>query len=490
MAREHFDVIVIGAGLSGIDAGVHLQRQNPDKSFVILEGRAQLGGTWDLFRYPGIRSDSDMYTLGFPFKPWTGDKAIADGATILEYLNETAREYGLDRKMRFNHRVVALAWSSDDARWTLDIETPQGRTQFSCGFVLACAGYYRYEQGFTPDFAGVESFRGRIVHPQSWTDDIDYAGKRVVVIGSGATAVTLVPELAKTAAHVTMVQRTPTYMVALPGRDGVARALMRLLPRKAAFFLTRWKNVALATAFYKYCRARPDVARRRLLALVRAKLGAGYDVEKHFAPPYRPWEQRLCVVPDGDFFEAVKDGRASIVTDRIARITDAGLALESGATLDADLIVTATGLILQPLGGARVTIDGAPLDLGATYYYRGAMFSGVPNLAAVFGYVNASWTLRADLICDYVCRLLKTMDARGARIVTPVRAGAGGARREAWSDFSSGYFARAAGKFPVQDADKPWRLDQNYPRDFLDMRYGAIEDGVLRFSSPPTREAA
>lgn len=484
MASEYFDVIVIGAGLSGIDAGVHLQKQCPDKTFVILEGRERLGGTWDLFRYPGIRSDSDMYTLGYAFKPWVDDKAIADGGTILAYLNEAARDYGVDRKIRFSYRVVAASWSSAQAEWTLDVAHGDAIVQLRCGFVLACAGYYKYENGYTPDFPGVARFKGRIVHPQFWTPDIDYAGKRVVVIGSGATAVTLVPEMAKTAAHVTMAQRTPTYMVSLPARDGFARALRRFLPDGAAYAATRWKNVALSSLFYKFCRARPQAARRRLIALIREKLGPDYDVERHFSPPYNPWEQRLCVVPDNDFFDALKAGKASIVTDTIAHFTETGLAFESGATLEADLIVTATGLELQALGGALVRVDGAPFDPGKALYYKGAMFSGLPNLAAVFGYVNASWTLKADLICDYVCRLLKTMDAKGARIVTPA-AGDAQAASEAWVDFSSGYFQRAAGKFPMQGTQAPWRLNQNYLIDIYTMRRSPIEDGALAFSNPP-----
>ena len=401
MAGHDFDVLVVGAGISGICAGYHLQTTCPDRSYAILEARADIGGTWDLFRYPGIRSDSDMYTLGYSFKPWTHPKAIADGPAILAYLRETAREHGIDRKIRFRHVVKRASWSSAEARWTVDVERGETKelVRFTCSFLFMCSGYFDYAAGHTPAFPGIERFRGRVVHPQRWTDDVDYAGKRVVVIGSGATAVTLVPAMAETAAHVTMLQRSPTYVVSMPGEDRIANGLRRLLPARIAYALTRWKNVLFTLWFYRYCRRNPARARALITKWVARELGPDYDLSTHFNPRYNPWEQRVCLVPDGDLFAAMRRGRVSVVTDRIETFTETGVKLSSGAELDADLVVTATGLNLLLLGGLEATVDGTRVEFSKTFNYKGMMFSDVPNLALAVGYTNASWTLKAELIC-------------------------------------------------------------------------------------------
>ncbi|HUX23150.1 MAG TPA: NAD(P)/FAD-dependent oxidoreductase, partial [Burkholderiales bacterium] len=421
MTYEHVDVLVVGAGISGIGAGYYLQRDCPGRSYAILEARADIGGTWDLFRYPGIRSDSDMYTLGYAFRPWTGEKSIADGPSILAYLRETARAYGIDRRIRFGHRVKRAAWSSQTAQWTVEVERiASGETlRMRCNFLFMCSGYYDYAAGYTPQFDGVERYAGRIVHPQKWTEDIAYAGKRVVVIGSGATAVTLVPELAKRAAHVTMLQRSPTYVVARPSVDAGAARLRRHLPARLAHGLTRWKYVLLSTYFFNLCRRKPARAKALILGGVRKALGPGYDVGTHFTPRYKPWEQRLCLVPDGDLFKAIREKRVSVVTDGIDRFTETGLKLRSGTELAADLVVTATGLKLQLLSDVELTLDGARVDPAKTFTYKGMMYSGVPNFASSFGYTNASWTLKADLTCAYVCRLLNHMQRTGARSCVP-----------------------------------------------------------------------
>ena len=484
MALEHFDVLVVGAGLSGIGAAVHLQTRCPGRSVAILESRERLGGTWDLFRYPGVRSDSDMYTLGYAFRPWTDPKAIADGPAILRYVQDTAREHGIDRRIRFGHRVVRAAWDTPTARWTLDIERDgdAGSLRLSCGFLLMCSGYYRYDAGHTPDFAGRDTFRGRIVHPQHWTEDIAHAGQRVVVIGSGATAVTLVPALARSATHVTMLQRSPTWMVALPSEDRLANGLRRVLPARIAYAATRWKQVLLQTASFNLCRRRPKLARSLLLRGVRARLGPGHDIERHFTPRYNPWEQRLCLVPDADFFRALRSGKSSVVTDTIERFTETGIRLASGTELEADLIVTATGLDLQVLGGVALEVDGAPADLAKTLAYKGMMFSEVPNLVSVFGYTNASWTLKADLTCEYVCRLLNHMHERGLVQCTP-RNTDPTITAQPWIDFSSGYVQRSLALFAKQGSRAPWKLHQNYARDLLLLRFGKLDDGVLAFAA-------
>jgi monooxygenase len=482
---EHFDVLVVGAGLSGIGAGVHLQMHCPGRTFAVLEARERSGGTWDLFRYPGIRSDSDMYTLGYAFKPWEDAKAIADGPAILQYVREAASEHGIDRKIRFGHGVKSASWSTQDAVWTVEVERGERKepVRFTCNFLFMCAGYYRYAEGYTPEFPGIERFGGSIVHPQHWTDDIAYAGKRVVVIGSGATAVTLVPELAKKAAHVTMLQRSPTWVVARPSEDAMANRMRRYLPPRLAYGITRWKRVLLGMYFFNLCRRNPGRAKQLILGGVRAYLGPDYDIARHFTPRYNPWEQRLCLVPDGDLFRAIRAQRASVVTDESETFTEKGLKLKSGVELEADLIVTATGLNLEVLGGLHITVDGAPVDLARTLNYKGMMFSGVPNLASSFGYTNASWTLKSDLTCEYVCRLLNHMRKHGLRQCTP-RNNDPTISEEPWVDFSSGYFQRAMHKFPKQGSRLPWKLHQNYARDILMLRYGKLDDGAMAFSNP------
>jgi monooxygenase len=484
MDTEHVDVVVVGAGLSGVGAGYHLQTECPGKTYAILEARDAIGGTWDLFRYPGIRSDSDMYTLGYRFKPWTNPKAIADGPAILDYVRETAREHGIDRHIRFGHRVVRAEWSPRDARWTVHAQrTDTGETvTLTCGFVFMCSGYYRYDEGYTPEFAGTDRFPGPIVHPQHWPEDLDYAGKRVVVIGSGATAVTLVPALAETAAHVTMLQRSPSYIVSLPAEDPIAGFLRKVLPQRLAYVVVRWKNVLLTMASFQLSRRRPRIAKALVRKGIERQLPRGYDIDTHFKPAYNPWDQRLCLVPNGDLFEAIRNGSASVVTDRIETFTERGLRLASGAELDADVIVTATGLNLLALGGMEIVVDGREVKLPETMGYKGMMLSGVPNLAIALGYTNASWTLKCDLTCEYVCRLLNHMDANGYRHCTP-QVNDPTVKPEPFIDFNSGYILRSIDKFPRQGSKPPWRLYQNYARDIMTLRFGAVEDGAMEFSA-------
>jgi monooxygenase len=483
MSMEHVDVLIVGAGLSGVGAGVHLQANCPGKTYAILESRDAVGGTWDLFRYPGIRSDSDMYTLGYSFRPWVEAKAIADGSSILDYVRDTARDEGVDRHIRFNRRVVRAAWSTPQARWTVDVErTDTGETvRMTCGFLFTCTGYYRYDEGYTPDFPGIERFGGTLVHPQHWPEDLDYAGKRVVVIGSGATAVTLVPSMAETAAHVTMLQRSPSYVVSLPGTDPIADALRRRLPAKVAYPIVRWKNVLMTTAFFQLSRRAPKVARKLIRKGVERELPRGYDVDTHFNPTYDPWDQRVCLVPDGDLFRALRGGRASVATDRIETFTETGLKLASGAALDADVIVTATGLNMLAIGGIELNVDGRDVALPDTVGYKGMMFSDVPNLAVSIGYTNASWTLKCDLTCEYVCRLLNHMDANGYTQVTP-RVPSEDLETQPFVDLKSGYVSRSIDQFPRQGLKSPWRLHQNYPRDILMLRFGSVADDALEFA--------
>lgn len=491
MTIEHFDVIIVGAGLSGIGAAHHLQQKCPNKSYAILEGRDAIGGTWDLFRYPGIRSDSDMYTLGYSFRPWREAKAIADGPSILNYVRDTAKEDGSDRRIRFSHRVVRANWSTPDARWTVECERGPEKeiVRFTCGFLFMCSGYYDVDSGYLPDFPGTERFSGRIVHPQKWTPDVDTAGKRVVVIGSGATAVTLVPEIAKAAAHVTMLQRSPTYVVSRPAEDAMANWLREKLPAKLAYALTRWRNVLMTMVFYRLARRQPERTKKMIIEGVRQSLGPDYDVDTHFTPRYNPWDQRLCLVPDADLFRAIKAGKASVVTDRIKTFTETGIELESGKTLHADVIVTATGLNLVVLGKAQFSVDGAPVDFAKTMNYKGAMYSDVPNMASTFGYTNASWTLKCDLTCEYVCKLLNHMDMMAYDTAIPRRTDPA-VQEEPWLDFTSGYVQRAIDKFPRQGSKKPWRVNQNYALDVMALRLSPIEDGVLEFRRAPIREKA
>jgi monooxygenase len=481
---EHFDVVIVGAGLSGIGAACHLQASCPGKTYAILEARGASGGTWDLFRYPGIRSDSDMYTLGYSFKPWKDAKAIADGPSILSYIRETASDNGVDENIRFNHRVVRASWSTEDARWTIEAErTDTGETtRFTCGFISMCTGYYRYDQGYTPEFEGIDRFEGTVVHPQLWPEDLDYTGKRVVVIGSGATAVTLVPAMSERAGHVTMLQRSPSYVVTLPAEDPIANFLRRKLSAKRAYSIVRWKNVLMTTVFFQLSRRAPNFIKGLIRRGVERHLPAGYDVDTHFKPKYNPWDQRVCLVPDGDLFAALSSGKASIVTDQIERFTEHGLKLASGAELDADIIVTATGLQLLPLGGLQVTVDGKPIDFSETVGYKGMMFSDVPNLAIAIGYTNASWTLKCDLTCEYMCRLLNYMDAHGYRQCTP-RVKDPTLETQPFIDLMSGYVLRSINAFPKQGTKAPWRLHQNYARDILMLRRGALEDEGMEFSN-------
>ena len=483
---EHVDVLIVGAGLSGIGAGYHLQANCPGKSCLILEGRGCIGGTWDLFRYPGVRSDSDMFTLGYSFKPWTEPKAIADGPRILNYVRETAAENGIDRNIRFNHRVKRASWSSPQARWTVEAERSQGdgtteTVRFTCSFLFMCSGYYNYENGYSPEFPGAQDFSGRIVHPQKWSDDVDYDGKRVVVIGSGATAVTLVPEMARKAAHVTMLQRSPTYVVSRPAQDPVANKLRARLPSKLAYLLIRWRNVLWGMYFFQLSRRKPERVKQLILGGVRMALGPDYDIGTHFTPRYNPWDQRLCLVPDGDLFNAIREKRASVVTSQIDTFTARGIRLQDGSELEADIIVTATGLNLQVLGGLEVSVDGRTVDFARALNYKGMMYSDVPNLASAFGYTNASWTLKCDLTCEYVCRLINYMDRRGYRQCMPHNVDLTITELPSL-DFSSGYVQRSVAKMPKQGSKRPWRLYQNYALDIVSLRFGKVDDGVMRYS--------
>ncbi|MGZ8305664.1 MAG: flavin-containing monooxygenase [Allosphingosinicella sp.] len=492
-AVEHFDVLVVGAGLSGIGAAYHLQQGSPRRSYVILEGREAIGGTWDLFRYPGIRSDSDMYTLGYSFRPWEEAKAIADGPSILRYVNDTADRYGIRRHIRFCLQVRRAEWSSAEARWLVEAERTDGggRVRFTCNWLHMCSGYYNYAEVYDPEFAGRESFRGTIVHPQFWPEDMDYAGKKVVVIGSGATAVTIVPEMAKAAAHVVMLQRSPTYMVSRPSEDTIANGLRKVLPSKVAYGITRWKNVLLQMIFFNLARKRPAKVKEKLLDEVRKLLPEGYDVGTHFTPRYNPWDQRLCLVPDADMFEALSDGSASIVTGEIEGFTEAGIRLKTGEELEADIVVTATGLKLQLLSDVAFSVDGERRDLSKTLSYRGMMFSDVPNLSYSFGYTNASWTLKADLTGGYLTRLLNHLDKTGTEIALPVREP--GIEEVPFLDFTSGYVQRARDILPKQGSKKPWKLYQNYALDMMSLKFASVEDGVIRFlprGAAESRDAA
>jgi cation diffusion facilitator CzcD-associated flavoprotein CzcO len=478
---EHFDVLIVGAGISGIGAAVHLQDKCPNKRYAILEARENLGGTWDLFRYPGIRSDSDMYTLGFSFRPWNGGKAIADGPSILQYLKDTAAEYGVDRKIRYRQRVVKTSWSSEDVCWTVEVqEGEEGKTKvYTCNFLFACSGYYRYDQGYTPEFPGRENFKGQVVHPQLWTDDIVYEGKKVVIIGSGATAVTLVPELAKKAEMVTMLQRSPTYMISAPWEDKLHKLLDRYLPEDVAYGITRWKNVGMQAALYHASRRFPDKMKDFFIEGVRRQLPKGYDVEKHFTPYYKPWDQRLCLVPKGDLFKAIRKGKAQVVTDHIETFTEKGIKLKSGQELEADLIVTATGLQVQLFGGASLFVDGKEMQPADTMAYKAMMVGDVPNFAFAVGYTNASWTLKVDLVANYVCRLLNHMDAKGYTMCTPKYDPK--VERAPLLDFDAGYIKRALKDLPEGGARYPWRVFENYALDRAALNHAPLADGIMKF---------
>ena len=483
---DHVDVLVVGAGLSGIGVAQHLQRRRPHSTYAIVESRDRLGGTWDLFRYPGVRSDSDMHTLGYRLRPWKDARAIADGPAILAYVEDTAREEGIDRHIRYGVRVVRAEFCTADARWTVDLHHgATGETStMTCGFLFSCSGYYDYNQGFTPEFAGVAEFGGTLVHPQQWPAELDTTGKKVVVIGSGATAVTLVPALAETAEHVTMLQRSPTYVVALPRTDLVAERASKLLPARAAFALVRWKNVAKTSAMYAVSRSRPELMRRLLRKGVVAALPEGYDVDTHFNPRYDPWDQRLCVVPNGDLFRAISAGKASVVTDHVETFTPTGIRLRSGAELAADVIVTATGLNLLAFGGITFVVDGEERDLRRAMAYRSMMLTGLPNFAFAMGYTNASWTLKVDLTADYICRLLDHMDLTHQAVAVPLRDPAVG--EEPFLDFAAGYVQRSISAFPHQGDVAPWKVSMSYPRDLAALRRASVTEGM----SFPTPAAA
>ncbi|HXY34158.1 MAG TPA: NAD(P)/FAD-dependent oxidoreductase [Planctomycetaceae bacterium] len=484
MADQHFDVLIVGAGISGIGAGYHLQAECPGKSYVILEGRRDIGGTWDLFRYPGIRSDSDMFTLGYSFHPWKAARSIADGPAILEYLRETANEFGIDKHFRFNHRVKTATWSSEDSAWTVDAEVGDEKqpVRYTCNFLYLCSGYYDYESGYAPAFEGCQDFQGQIIHPQHWPKDLDYRNKRIVVIGSGATAVTLVPAMAETAAHVTMLQRSPSYIVSLPSVDRIARFVRWLLPERAAHRALRWKNVLLGIYFYQFCRRAPGLAKKLLRRGLARELPPDFDIDTHFKPRYQPWDQRVCLVPNADLFQAIRAGRVSVVTDQIERFTKEGIRLKSGKELPADIIVTATGLKMLPCGGIRLSVDGTPVEPGQRMTYKGLMLSDVPNCAMCVGYTTASWTLRADLSSAYLCRLLNYMDRHGYKQCVP-HPNDPELRPEPLLGLTSGYVQRGSALFPKQGSKSPWVLRQNYIRDLMMMRFGAVDDGAMVFST-------
>ena len=484
---EHFDVVIVGAGLSGIGAAFHLQERCPGKSYAILEGRDAIGGTWDLFRYPGIRSDSDMHTLGYSFKPWLEAKAIADGPSIRKYVNETADENQIRSNIRFNHQVQDAAWSTEQATWTvtsLNKETNE-TIRYCCNFLYMCSGYYNYDEAYTPEFEGIDNFSGTVVHPQFWPEDLDYAGKKVVVIGSGATAMTLVPAMADKVESITMLQRSPTYVVSRPAEDKMANTFRKYLPEKLAYGLTRFKNVELGRIMYNRTRTQPAKVKKTILDMVRKELKPNYDVDKHFTPSYNPWDQRLCLVPDSDLFKAINSGKAIMVTEKIDSITSHGIKLEGGEVLPADIIVTATGLNMKVLGGATLSVDGKPVDFPSKFSYKGMMYSDVPNLVQTFGYINASWTLRADINSEFVCRLLNRMDKLGVRQATPIiRQEDHNMPAKPWvDDFSAGYMQRMMHLFPKQSDRDPWRNTQNYALDKKLIRKAPLEDGTLTFSN-------
>lgn len=479
---EHFDTVIIGAGLSGIGAACHHRRECPNRSFVVLEARARMGGTWDLFRYPGIRSDSDMYTLGYDFKPWTDGKAIADGPAILDYIKETAAEFGVEEHIRYESRVVAMDWNSAEARWYLTLASATGETStLTANFIISAAGYYNYEDPHDPYFDGRDDFAGDIIHPQHWPEDYDVTGKRVVVIGSGATAVTLVPNLAQSAEHVTMLQRSPTWIASRPDTDKIANILRKILPEKTAYKLTRAKNIAYARFIYQSAQKKPKKMGEYLLKLIRKELGDDFDVETHFTPSYNPWDQRLCLVPNSDLFKSMKAGKASVATNQIDRFVESGVLLTSGETLAADLIVTATGLNVVFCGDCELLLDGEPKDLSQTFGYYGLMFSDVPNIVSIFGYTNASWTLRADLISRFSCRLMNYMDERDLDTATPRAPDDLVARK--WLDFEAGYITRVVDQLPKQGDRDPWQNRQDYKFDKAVLMKAAVDHEGLEFTS-------
>ena len=476
----HKDIIIVGAGISGIAAGYNLQKSCPDKSFAILEGREALGGTWDLFKYPGVRSDSDMHTLGFRFKPWIHKKAIADGPSILKYLNETVDDYNLREKITYNQKVIASNWVSDSSIWELTVDDNGQEISMSCNFLFLCGGYYSYDKPYMPDFPGMDEFNGRVIHPQFWDESLDYSNKKVVVIGSGATAVTLVPAIAESAKQTTMLQRSPSYVISAPAEDSWNNALNKIFPVKFTYFVIRWKNILRTIIGFYLSRKYPERIKERLINLVREELGQDFDVEKHFTPSYKPWDQRMCLVPDGDLFSAIKDNRANVVTDTIDTFTPTGILLNSGNEIEADIVISATGIELNALNDINVSVDGVKVEANRKLSYKGMMLSGVPNLAISFGYVNSSWTLRADLTCEYVCRLINTMDKEGCAACSPEE-DLNALVEDDYIDFTSGYVQRALDRLPKQGKKSPWRNYQNYLLDIFYVRFFSIKDSTLRF---------
>ena len=479
---EHLDVVIVGAGISGISTAWHLQDRCPTKSYAILERRENIGGTWDLFKYPGIRSDSDMFTLGFRFKPWTSSRAIADGQSIWNYINEAAVENGIDKHIRTGHRVTSVDWSDADNRWTINIETAGEQQQLTASFLSVCSGYYNYDEGYSPEFPGAEDFKGQIIHPQHWPEGLDYAGKKIVVIGSGATAITLIPSLVNEGAgHVTMLQRSPTYIGALPLDDPIAAQANKYLPKNVAHMVNRWKAIAMATGQYQVARRFPKVFKKALRDMATRRLPEGFDYDKHFSPRYNPWDERVCLAPNGDFFKTIKAGKADVVTDTIETFTETGIKLTSGAELQADIIITATGLNMQLFGGATATRNGEPIDLTKSMTYKGLMLSGVPNMAITFGYTNASWTLKADLVSEFICRVLNYMDANGFDRVEPQHPG-DAIDEQPFMDFTPGYFRRAMDTLPKSGSEAPWKLKQNYFFDLRLIRHGKVDEESLHFT--------
>lgn len=478
---SHVDVLIVGAGLSGIGAAHQLQTTFPGRTYTILESRDTLGGTWDLFRYPGVRSDSDMHTLGYRFRPWTQAKAIADGPSILRYVQDTAREGGIDRHIRFGHRVVRASWSTSDSRWTVEAIHNGETVTFTATVLYMCSGYYHYDAGHLPSFPGMDRFKGTVVHPQHWPEDLDYAGKKVVVVGSGATAVTLVPAMTDRAEHVTMLQRSPTYVMSLPAEDKIANTLRRVVGPRRAYFVTRWKNVVMSTLFYQLSRRRPAIAKSLIRKAAVKQLPPGYEVDTHFRPSYQPWDQRLCLIPDGDLFKAIRHGRASVVTDQIAEFTETGLRLASGAELAADVVVTATGLRLLAFGGAQLAVDGRAVELPKTMAYKGMMLSDVPNFVFTIGYTNASWTLKADLVAEYTMRLLRHMDESGYTQFVPTNNDPTITERPLL-DFQAGYVLRSIDEFPKAGSRTPWQLGMSYAHDVVSLRHRPLDDGAMTFS--------
>ena len=482
--QSHFNVVVVGAGISGIGAGYHLQKQCPNKSFVILEGRETFGGTWDLFRYPGIRSDSDMHTMGFRFKPWIDERFIADGPSIINYLDETISENNLKDKIKYQRKVLTSSWSSSESKWTLEVENIKSGTidKYTCNFLMCCGGYYNYEEGYNPDIKNQDQFNGPIIHPQKWPEDLNYQNKKVVIIGSGATAVTIVPAMADDVEHITMLQRSPTYFMAAPDKDMIGNFFKRIFPQKTAYFLTRWKNILMGNFFYNRCIKNPEKVKEMLINGVRDHLGKDYDIETHFTPRYKPWDERLCFVPNADFFEAMKAGKASVVTDHIDEFTENGIKLKSGKVLDADIIIKATGLNLQFLNGIDVKVDNEKVDISEKLAFKGRMFNGIPNLACSFGYARASWTLGADLSSEYTCKLLNYMDKHGYDYCTP-EVGEDVKEEGTYLNLSSGYVKRAINRMPKQGSKAPWQGNQSYLSDVTEVRWGSITDNDLHFKT-------